>query len=76
MKSVDDMLFEVLGKIPEYLGNAERYQNIYRSSRNPKLVRKTADLYVSIVVALTAVFEYLRENSLGLYLMPLVYIGS
>ena len=69
---MDDMLFEVLGSIPEYLGNAERYQNIYRSSRNPKLIRKTADLYVSIIVALTEIFEYLRENSLGLYFMPLL----
>lgn len=65
MKNVDTMVFEVIGKIPEYIGGAERYRKVYASARNPVLIRKTAELYSSILVALTEIFEYLGENSTG-----------
>ena len=65
MKNVDTMVFEVIGKIPEYIGSAERYRKVYASARNPVLIRKTAELYTSIIVALTEIFDYLGENSTG-----------
>lgn len=64
MSDVHSILFEVLGSIPEYISNAERYKSIYKSTRNIKLVKKTVLLYTSIVVALTEAFSYLRERSL------------
>ncbi|KAL9121893.1 MAG: hypothetical protein Q9187_001549 [Circinaria calcarea] len=63
MSDVHNILFEVLGSIPEYISNAERYKRIYKSTRNVKLVKKTASLYTTIVVALAEGFAYLRERS-------------
>ncbi|MCJ1285572.1 hypothetical protein MMC26_004913 [Xylographa opegraphella] len=63
MSEVHSILYEVMGSIPEYISNAERYKSIYKSTRNVKLVKKTALLYSSIVVALVEVFAYLGERS-------------
>ncbi|MCJ1398888.1 hypothetical protein MMC11_002089 [Xylographa trunciseda] len=60
-----------MGTIPEYISNAERYKSIYKSTRNVKLVKKTALLYSSIVVALAEAFAYLGERSVGMDLSPL-----
>ncbi|MCJ1438850.1 hypothetical protein MMC27_008240 [Xylographa pallens] len=63
MGDIHSILYEVLGTIPEYISNAERYKNIYKSTRNVKLVQKTVLLYSSIVVALAEAFAYLGERS-------------
>ena len=66
MSDIHSILYEVLGTIPEYISKAERYKNIYKSTRNVKLVQKTVLLYSSIVVALAEAFAYLGERSIGM----------
>ncbi|MCJ1290346.1 hypothetical protein MMC34_001882 [Xylographa carneopallida] len=63
MSDIHSMVYEVMGTIPEYISNAERYKSIYKSTRNIKLVQKTVSLYSSIIVALVEAFAYLGERS-------------
>ena len=66
MSDIHSMVYEVMGTIPEYISNAERYKSIYKSTRNIKLVQKTVSLYSSIIVALVEAFAYLGERSVGM----------
>ena len=66
MSRIRSIMFQTLAAIPEYITTSNRYREIYKTHRSPQLVRKTCELYKSIVVALEEVFEYLQEHSLGL----------
>ena len=75
MSDIHGIVFEVMGSIPEYISNAERYKAIYKSTRNVKLVKKTALLYTAIVVALAQTFDYLGERSIGMCQLRLVTVS-
>lgn len=66
MTDIQETLYQTLASIPEYINTSKRYLDIYRHHRKVGLERKTADLYTAVVVALTEVFDYLKEHSLGI----------
>ncbi|KAH8885481.1 hypothetical protein GQ53DRAFT_728957 [Thozetella sp. PMI_491] len=60
---VEEAIFDALAGIPEIIDGARRYIEIYQRLRDHLLERKTFDLYLSILKALTHVMRFLADST-------------
>jgi len=60
---VEEAIFDALTEFPELMEDAKDYVDIYRRTKDHRLVRKTFDLYLAILRALTQIMLFFAESS-------------
>lgn len=60
---VESVILETLADIPEVLHDAKRYIDIYGKYRDHLLEKRTFELYLSILTALTHVMQFFADSS-------------
>lgn len=58
-------MFKALANIPDWVGHAARYHDLYESYKPEELIQKTAQLCSAVLVALRSVLLYLEEGTMS-----------
>ncbi len=59
----EDAILEALARIPEVIDGSRRYIQIYSQSRDHFLERRTFELYLSILKALTHIMRFFADSA-------------
>jgi len=59
---VEDSIFDALSDLPEMMDDARKYISIYRDHPDQLLERKTFDLYLAILKALTHIMQFFADS--------------
>ncbi|KUJ07779.1 uncharacterized protein LY89DRAFT_352668 [Mollisia scopiformis] len=68
LHKVEDCIFDALVEIPECMENARRYVSIYKDHPDQYLERKTFDLYLAVLRALSHIMQAFADDGIHRFL--------
>lgn len=73
---MEEATLSALAEIPDIIRGAQSYVKVYTDRRDQSLERKTFDLFLSILKALTHMMQFLADSVLSTFLWSLVEVKA